>query len=331
VDTVDRWEASHALKGAVEALLADTLRAMDETDRPAEVALIFGERLQRLMRESGLPFGVGVKEAFGGKTLDVFLGALEAGGLPPQALAEIRAGLGRSAERKSPSALDRAAALARVPAIALPEAFEEAAAALARVPAISLPEHLDDADDLPTEVEAAPRTPEGSVDMQDAGAALACVRPLSLPQHLDAGEPPAAAGAGAYTPEGPAHTEESTLAAGADAGASEGPTHLDGCEEATLRSVAKSAAAIGITLGDRELRMAARIVDYVRIRAAGMTTHRTARFAGPIRRRPRASRAPRRAAHRSAVAPARDGPPPTDDGPAPVASRSSLAAIGGSR
>ena len=136
--------------------------------------------------------------------------------------------------------------------------------------------------------------------------------------------PRAGGDAGACAPSGSVRTErtqDATLAAEADARVSERPPHLAEREE----------AAGGINLSDQDLRMAARFVVHLCVHAEGLT-HRTARFGGPIHRRPRASRAPRRAAHRSAVAPARDGPPPPpDDAPAPVASRSSRAAIGGSR
>jgi hypothetical protein len=281
VDTVAQWEASRALKGAVDALLADLLRGIGATGRPEDVALTFGARLERLMQESGLPLGVATKAGFGGKSIDDLLEGLEAAGFPPDGLAEIRAAMGKSAARTSPAARDRAAALALVPAIPLPEHFEDPTAALARVPAISLPEHLDD-----------PGEPRAAVDAEQ--------------------------------------TEQATVAAEAAARASEGAPHVDEPGEATMRRVARSAAVIGITLADDDLRIAARFVDHFRVRAEGLN-HRAAQFRGPIQRRPRASRAPRRAAHRNAVAPARDGPPPSDDAPAPVASRSPRGAIGGSR
>jgi hypothetical protein len=291
VDTVTQWEASQALKGAVDALLADMLRSLVTTGRP-EVVLMFGERLQRLMAESGLPIGVATKAAFGGKSVDDFLGALDAGGFPPGGVAELRAALGKSAKRASPPATDPAAALALVPAIPLPEHFEDPAAALVLVPAIALPEHSHDAGEQPATVEAAARAPEAS-----------------------------------------AHTEQTEEAAGvaaAHARASEGSPRVAVDEKATMRNVAKAAAAGGITLAPDDLRIAARIVDHLRLHADRLT-HRAAHLRGSIHRRPRASRAPRRAARRSAVAPARDGPPPPSDGPTPVASRSLRGAVGGSR
>jgi hypothetical protein len=97
-----------------------------------------------------------------------------------------------------------------------------------------------------------------------------------------------------------------------------------------MRTVAKAAAALGILLPIDRLRKAARMVEHVR-RSAGRVTDRAARFRSPIHRRQRASRAPRRAAHRSALALTRDGPPPSGDAPAPVASRSLRGAIGGGR
>jgi hypothetical protein len=288
VDTVAEWEASRALKDAVDALRGDMLRSLQETGRAVETASIFVERLERLMQASGLPIGVAMKVAFGSKSISIILGALESAGLPPGALAEIRAAVRQSPGRVSPAAQDRAAALALVPAIPLPERFEDPAAALALVPAISLPEHCD-----------------------------------------GAGEPPAAVEAAACASEGPAHTEHTEEAAGAaetHARAPEAPPDGDERAEATMRTVARAAAAIGITPTDDDLRIAARVVDHLRAHADGFA-HRAARLRDPIRRRPRASRAPRRAAHRSAVAPARDGPPADDDAPPPVASRSPRSAI----
>ena len=291
MDTVAQREASHALKGAAEALLADMLRAIDETGLPKEVALIFADRLERLMQASGLPIDVAMKEVFGRNGLAAVLGVFEAGGAPPPALAELRAALGKSVGSKSPTARDRATALALVPAIPLPEHFEDPTAALARVPAIALPEHSDDAGE-PIVVEAGARTPEG--------------------------------------PAAPTEQTEKATAAETTARAPEGPAHLDEPEKATMRTVAKAAAALGIKLPTDRLRTAARMVEHVR-RSAGRVTDRAARFRGPIHRRLRASRAPRRAAHHRAAAPARDGPPPSDDAPAPVASRSLDGAIGGTR
>ena len=306
VDTVAQWEASHALKSAVEALLADVVRSLRETGRPEDVALIFGERLERLMQRSGLPIGAAMKACFGGKSIDFVLEALDAGGFPPGGVAEIRAALGKSAKRASPPATDPAEALALVPAIPLPERFEDPAEALALVPAIPLPEHFED----PAE-------------------ALALVPAIPLPEHFE--DPTFEVEA--RTPEAPAHTkqtEEAAGAAGADVRASQGSPHVEEDEKATMRSVAKSALAVGIKLAADDLRIAARVVNHLRLHADRLT-HRAAPPRGSIHRRPRASRAPRRAARRGAVAPTRDGPPPSDDPPAPVASRSPHGAIGGAR
>jgi hypothetical protein len=315
VDTVAQWEASRALKVAAEALLADMLRAIQETGLPEEVALIFAERLERLMQASGLPIGVAMKEAFGGKSLDSLLGVLEAMGvLPPPALAEIRAALGRSAAGKSPTARDRAMALALVPATPLPEHFEDPTEALARVPAIALPEHFDDAPE-PIAAEGGAHTPERHAPTEQTEKATAAPE------------------ATARAPEGPAPTEQTenvTAAAKATARAPEGPAHLDEPEKATMRTVVKAAAALGIKLPIDRLRTAARMVEHVR-RSAGRVPDRAARVRGSIHRRPRASRAPRRAAHHSAAALARDGPPPSDDAPPAVASHSPHGAIGGAR
>jgi hypothetical protein len=292
VDTVARWEASRKLKDAVDASLAELIRTIEETGRPEQAARIFCERLERGMDQSGLPIGVAMKEAFGGKNIDFILEALEASGFPLDAIAEVRAGLGRSAKRPTPASEDLAAMLARVPAIPLPEHFEDAATALARVPAIPLPACWEAAGELPPAVEAPAPTPEGA------------------------------------TPT--TQTARATVATNGPPRASEVRRDADEVEGATMLSVARSATAIGIALADADLRMAARVVDYLRVHGAGWARGR-ARFRAPIHARPRAARAPRRAAHRSAVAPARDGPPPSDDAPPPLASRSLLVAIGGSR
>ncbi len=311
VDTVAQWEASHALKGAVDALIADMLRSLRETDRPEAVASIFGERLERLIQVSGLPIGVAMKAGFGGKSIDFLLGALDAGGFPPDAVAEIRAALGKSAKRASHPATDPAAALALVPAIPLPEHFEDAAEALALMPAIPLPEHFEDPAEALAEAPAHMEQTEEAAGPPDAHAE-------------DSAEALA---------EAPAHTEQTEEAAGppdARARASEGSPHVEDDEKATMRSVAKSALAVGIKLAPDDLRIAARVVNHLRLHADRLS-HRAAHLRGSIHRRPRASRAPRRTARHAAVAPARDGPPPSDDPPAPVASRSPRGAIGGAR
>jgi hypothetical protein len=104
--------------------------------------------------------------------------------------------------------------------------------------------------------------------------------------------------------------------------------------EADLRTIDGAATVLSATLTQAERHIAAGALNQFRS-IAGRTTERAQRLrrtlgGARIRRRPRASRAPRRAAHRSAVAPARDGPPPSD-GPAPVASRSLRGVIGGAR
>ncbi len=362
MDTVAQWEASHALKGAAEALIADMLRAIAETGLPDEVATIFAERLERLMQASGLPIGVAMNEACGRKNLDTVLAVLEASCvLPPSAFAEIRADLGRTAGGKSPAIVDRALVLALVPAIPLPEYFEDPTAALARVPAIPLPEHFDDARE-PIAAEAGARTREGAAhtDLTEEVSVVAeaevCV--AEGPAHTDLTEQASVvAEAEACAAEGPAHTdltEQASVVAEAEACAAEGPARteetekaaataeataraparpapLDEPDKATMRSVVKAAAALGIKLSTHRLRTAARMVEQVR-RSAGRVTHRAVRFRGPVHRRPRASRAPRRAVPCRAAAPARDGPPRSDDAPPPpVASRSQRGAIGGAR
>jgi hypothetical protein len=103
--------------------------------------------------------------------------------------------------------------------------------------------------------------------------------------------------------------------------------------EADVRSIREAEAALGATLTEAERRIAADAVNQLRIRASRATERATrlrpSLCGGRSLRRVRASRAPRRAAHRSAVAPSRDGPP--SDAPAPVGSRSPHGAVGGSR
>jgi hypothetical protein len=108
-----------------------------------------------------------------------------------------------------------------------------------------------------------------------------------------------------------------------------------GASEADLRLIDGAAASIGAMFTESERRIAAGAVNHFRV-LAGRTMeraecHRQALGRGRVQRRPRASRAPRRAAHRSAIALTRDGPPPSDDAPPPVASHSPHGAIGGAR
>jgi hypothetical protein len=315
MDTVAQWEASHELKSAAEALLADMFRAISETGLPEEVAMIFAERLKRLMQASGLPISVAMNEAFGRKNLDTVLRILEATSvLPPSAFAEIRAGLGRTAGGKSPAVVDCAVVLALVPAIPLPQHFEDATAALALVPAIPLPERFDDASE-PIAVEAGARNREGpaGTDLTEEASVVAAVEACAV--------------------EGRARTEQTekaTATAEATARAPARSAPLDEPDKATMRSVVKASAALGIKLPTDRLRTAARMVEHVR-HTAGRVTDRAVRFRGPVHRRPRASRMPRRAVPCRAAAPARDGPPRSDDAPPPVASRSPRGAIGGAR
>jgi hypothetical protein len=99
--------------------------------------------------------------------------------------------------------------------------------------------------------------------------------------------------------------------------------------------VRKAEAILDVKLTQDERRIVARGLERLDNRA-GRPIERAPRMrpslcGGRSLRRARASRAPRRAAHRSAVAPARDGPPPPSDAPPPVGSRSPRGAAGGSR
>jgi hypothetical protein len=91
-----------------------------------------------------------------------------------------------------------------------------------------------------------------------------------------------------------------------------------------VSTIRDAEAVLGTRLTESQRRMAAGMVKQFRDRAERARTHALAARRWPSLSRPlrrtRASRAPRRAAHRSAVAPARDGPPP-DDAPTALATR----------
>jgi hypothetical protein len=138
------------------------------------------------------------------------------------------------------------------------------------------------------------------------------------------------------------HTDSTVAAAGADAHlppaspTPEPPLPVAAESEGDLRSIDEAAAVLGATFSEPERRIAARLVSQVRMLAGRMAAraerHRRALGRVRILRRPRASRAPYRAARRAAVAPARDGPPPSDDAPTPpVASRALRGAAGSFR
>ena len=96
----------------------------------------------------------------------------------------------------------------------------------------------------------------------------------------------------------------------------------------------EAAVAIGATFTEEERRIAANMMNQVRMHM-GRATERAARLRPSLGssgrlRRARAPRAPRHRSHRSAVSPSRDGPPPSDE-PAPVASPSPRGAVGGAR
>lgn len=135
----------------------------------------------------------------------------------------------------------------------------------------------------------------------------------------------------------PVRDHSESAAVDAEAHASPTPELAPEAGESTadLRAIDVAAAAIGATFTEPVRRIAAGAVNQLRTLAdwtmERAERHRQSFGRGRILRRPRASRAPRRAARRSAGSSTRDGPPPPDDAPAPVANRWSRSAAGGSR
>jgi hypothetical protein len=115
-----------------------------------------------------------------------------------------------------------------------------------------------------------------------------------------------------------------------------GPATVGGADDAVVpeedvRAVRNAEAHLGTPLTERQRRIAARMVNQLRVHALRDRGARLQPSPKGTLRRPRGSRAPRRAAHRTSVAPARDGPPP-GEAPGPVAgARAPRCAIGGVR